>query len=78
MITQSSEGAMATLKTLRINLGWSQKDLAKAAGVNTFITSRAENGHRITAAKAKAIADAFSRAYGKEISVADIEGLDVE
>lgn len=78
MTIQSGEGAMADLKTLRINLGWSQKDLARAAGVSTFVTSRAENGYRITAAKAKAIADAFSRAYGREIVVAEIEGLDVE
>lgn len=66
-----------TLRDLRVNLGWSQRDLAREAGVNGFITSQAENGKRITPIKAKAIADALSRAYGREIRVTDIEGLQV-
>jgi transcriptional regulator with XRE-family HTH domain len=67
-----------SLRELRINLGWSQKDLAREAGVNTVITSNAENGKRITAVKAKALADALSKAYGREIRPLDIEGLNVE
>jgi DNA-binding XRE family transcriptional regulator len=66
-----------TLKTLRINLGWSQKDLAHKAGISTFTTSQAENGKRIAPKNAKAIADALSRAYGSEIRVSDIVGLEV-
>lgn len=66
-----------TLRDLRINLGWSQKDLAEAAGISEFITSQAENGQRIMPKNAKAIADAFSKAYNREIRPLDIEGLNV-
>lgn len=66
-----------TLKDLRINLGWSQSDLAKAANISKFVASQAENGQRISAKMAKAIADAFSSAYGREIKPSDIEGLNV-
>ena len=66
-----------TLRELRINLGWSQRDLAVAANVSEFVTSQAENGQRITAKKAKAIADALSKEYGREIRPLDIEGLNV-
>lgn len=66
-----------TLRELRVNIGWSQKDLADAAGISKFVTSQAENGHSIMPKNAKAIADAFSRAYGREIKPFDIEGLNV-
>jgi transcriptional regulator with XRE-family HTH domain len=68
----------ATLRELRVNLGWSQKDLARESGVNAVITSNAERGKRITAVKAKAIADALGRAYGREIMPLAIEGLNIE
>jgi transcriptional regulator with XRE-family HTH domain len=67
-----------SLKTLRVNLGWTQKQLASAAGVDPATVSRAERGENITAPKAKLIADTFSREYSREIRVADIEGLNVE
>ena len=67
-----------SLKTLRINLGWTQRQLAKSAGVDPAIISRAERGETITAPKAKQIADAFTKAYGYEVRVADIKGLQVE
>jgi len=66
------------LKRLRIDLGWTQKMLAKDAGLDPTIVSRAERGINISAPSAKKIADAFSRAYGKEILVGDIEDLNVE
>ena len=66
-----------TLKTFRVNLGWSQKDLAREAGTSTFTTSQAESGKRIAPRNAKAIADALSKAYNREIRVSDIEGLEV-
>jgi transcriptional regulator with XRE-family HTH domain len=66
------------LKRLRIDLGWTQKMLAKEAGLDPTIVSRAERGVNISAPSAKKIADAFSRAYGREILVGDIEGLNVE
>ncbi len=67
-----------TLRELRVNLGWSQKDLSRESGVSTAIVSNAEKGKRLTAVKAKAIADVLSKAYGREIRPLDIEGLNVE
>jgi transcriptional regulator with XRE-family HTH domain len=66
------------LKRLRIDLGWTQKMLAKEAGIDPTIVSRAERGINISAPSAKRIADAFSKAYGKEILVGEIEDLNVE
>jgi transcriptional regulator with XRE-family HTH domain len=66
-----------TLKDLRIDLGWTQSDLATAADVSKSVVSQAESGQRIMPKKAKAIADAFSNAYGREIKPSDIEGLNV-
>jgi predicted transcriptional regulator len=66
-----------TLRELRVNLGWSQKDLAEAAGISEFVASQAENGQRIMPKNAKAIANAFSKAYKREIRPLDIEGLNV-
>lgn len=66
------------LKRLRIDLGWTQKMLAKEAGLDPTIVSRAERGVNISAPSAKKIADAFSRAYEREILVGDIEDLNVE
>ena len=66
------------LKRLRIDLGWTQKMLAREAGLDPAIVSRAERGINISAPSAKKIADAFSKAYGKAILVGDIEDLNVE
>lgn len=66
------------LKQLRIDLGWHRKTLAKEAGVDPAIITRAEKGLSISPPSAKKIADAFSKAYGKEIWVSEIEGLNVE
>lgn len=67
-----------TLNDLRINLGWNIQQLATAARVSFNSVKRAEAGERITAATAKAIADALSTAYGREIRPTDIEGLNIQ
>jgi DNA-binding XRE family transcriptional regulator len=66
-----------TLKEYRVNLGWSHNQLAKAAGIARQTVVSAEEGELITAATAKAIADALSKAYGRTINVTDIEGLNI-
>jgi transcriptional regulator with XRE-family HTH domain len=66
-----------TLRTLRVNIGWTQRDLAKHAKVSEFATSQAENGQKVSVKTAKAIADALSTAYGRAIRPLDIEGLNV-
>lgn len=69
---------MANLYKYRIDLGWSLSKLAQEAGIShPSVVRRAENGEPIQAETAKAIADALSRAYGKEIRPSEIEGLNV-
>jgi len=64
-----------TLRELRVNAGWSQNKLAKEAGISPSIVKRAEGGAPVQARTAKALADALSRAYGREILPTDIAGL---
>lgn len=66
-----------TLRTLRVNLGWTQRDLAEQARISETAMSQAENGQRISVKSAKAIADTLGRAYGREIKPLDIDGLNV-
>lgn len=66
-----------TLREYRVNLGWSQHQLAKEAGISPSIVKRAEDGAPVQARTAKALADALSRAYGREIKPTDITGLQV-
>jgi transcriptional regulator with XRE-family HTH domain len=66
-----------TLKEYRVNLGWSTNKLAKEAGLAHGTVVSAEAGEIITAATAKAIADALSKAYGYTINVTDIKGLNI-
>lgn len=69
---------MTALREYRVNLGWSQNELAKEAGISPSIVKRAEDGQPIQARTAKAIADALSRAYGQTIKPVDIEGLNIQ
>lgn len=64
-----------TLKEYRVNLGWDWAELARQAGLQAPVVRRAERGGTVKAATAKHLADAFSKAYGKEIRPTDIEGL---
>lgn len=66
------------LKKLRVDLGWTLRELARQSGVDAVTVSRAEKGLPVQAPTAKAIADAFSRAYGREIKPSDIEDLKIE
>ena len=66
-----------TLREYRVNLGWSQNQLAKEAGISPSIVKRAEDGAPVQARTAKALADALSRGYGREITPIDIAGLKI-
>jgi len=68
---------MATLRELRINLGWSIKKLAEQAGITRQSAGSAEKGLPIRPDTAKSIADALSEGYGREIKPLDIEGLNI-
>jgi len=66
-----------TLREYRVNLGWSQNQLAKEAGIAPSTVKLAEEGAPVRARTAKALADALSRAYGREIQPIDITGLQI-
>ncbi len=68
---------MATLRQYRLDLGWTVSKLAEEAQITRQSVSAAERGALIQADTAKAIADALSRAYGREIKSWEIEGLNI-
>ena len=68
---------MTTLRTYRIDLGWSVRKFAQEAKVSPHVARRAEAGEPIQASTAKALADALSRALGREVRPSDIEGLTI-
>lgn len=68
---------VSTLRELRINVGWSVKQLAEQAGITRQSAGSAERGEPIRPETAKAISDALSRAYGREIRPLDIDGLNI-
>lgn len=65
------------LREYRIELGWSINKLGEEAKITRQSAANAENGQPIKAETAKAIADTLSKAYGREIRVMDIQGLNV-
>jgi transcriptional regulator with XRE-family HTH domain len=66
-----------TLREYRIELGWSINKLAQEAGLSRPTVADAEAGRSIKAETAKALADALSRAYQRQIMVRDIQGLNI-
>ena len=76
-IIRGRDSVMATLRKLRVDLGWSQTALAKEAGISPAIAKRAEQRMPIQARTARALADALSKAYEREIKPSDIEGLQI-
>ncbi len=68
---------MSTLRELRVNLGWTIQKLAQEASVTRQAVYSAEKGDPIRASTAKALADALSRGYGREVKPLDIDGLHI-
>jgi hypothetical protein len=66
-----------TLREYRIRLGWSINKLAQEAAIVRQAAANAEAGQPIRADTAKALADALSRGYGREIDVLEIQGLNI-
>jgi transcriptional regulator with XRE-family HTH domain len=66
------------LRQYRVNqLGWSVSRLASEAGITRQAINGAEAGKPVRAETAKAIAEALSRALGREIKPLDIEELNI-
>lgn len=68
---------METLRTLRVNLGWTVVRLAQEAGVTRQAVAGAEKGIAVRADVAKAIADALSQGYGRTIQPSQIAELNI-
>ena len=68
---------MPTLREMRLDLGWTVTKLAEEAGVSRQVIASAEKGDSIRADTAKALADALSRAYGREIKSYAIDRLNI-
>jgi transcriptional regulator with XRE-family HTH domain len=68
---------MPTLRQMRLDLGWTITKLADEAGVKRRTVTDAEKGDPIRADTAKALADALSRGFGREIKSYEIEGLNI-
>ena len=66
-----------TLREYRLNLGWSLHRLARESNLTDQSVRNAETGRVIRAETAKAIADALSRGFDREILVLDIMGLNI-
>ena len=66
-----------TLTELRESVPMNIPELARASGVDDQTIRNAENGQRIYAKTARAIAEALSNALGRTIRVHDIDGLQV-
>ncbi len=68
---------MATLRELRLDLGWTVTKLAKEANITRQAIASAEKGSPMRANTAKSMANALSRAYGRDIKPYEIENLNI-
>ena len=68
---------MATVREYRLKAGMSKSDLCKKADVDYQTLTRAENGVPIQEHNAQKIANALSAALGQNISIRDLEGLNI-
>lgn len=66
-----------TLEEYRKQLGWSQAELSRRAGISYATVGKAEAGETINGRSAALICKALSKEYGKEIRISDITGWNV-
>lgn len=66
-----------TIEDYRVKLGWSRARLAREADIDTGTLRDAIAGNRIYKATAGKIANALTKALGTEITINDIEGLNL-
>ena len=67
-----------TLEEYRRQLGLSQSELARIAGLTAVTVSRAEAGENISGSTARAICQALSKELGRTIQISDVTGWNVK
>ena len=65
------------LEEYRRQLGWSQAELARQAGISSPTVSKAESGESINGRSAILICKALGRALGTPVGIDEIEGWTV-
>lgn len=66
-----------TIEDYRVKLGWSKARLAREADIDPGTLADAIAGRRIFKATAGKIANALTKALGTEITLNDMEGLNL-
>lgn len=67
-----------TIEDYRIQLGWSQAELARKADIDINTLKRAINGEQVFKHTAGAIAAALSRGLGQRLTYQDLDGINVK
>ncbi len=66
-----------TLEEYRRKYGWTVSAFARNAGVDSTTVKKALKGDRITPTTAQRLVEAISKAEGRTLYIADIDGLNV-
>lgn len=66
-----------TIEDYRVKLGWSKAKMAREAGMDVGTVNDAIAGKRIYKATAGKIANAISKGLGYEITIRDLDGLNL-
>ena len=66
-----------TIEQYRIQLAWPAARLAREAGINPQTLARMEEGKPVQLYTVAAVANALSKALDKQITIADLEGVNV-
>jgi transcriptional regulator with XRE-family HTH domain len=66
-----------TIEDYRIQLGWSQAELARKADIDINTLKRAINGQQVYKHTAGAIATALSQGLGRQITYKDLDGINL-
>jgi len=66
-----------TVKDYRLSLSWSVSELARRAKLSNKTVSRIEDGEPAYDYTVSAIARAFSEALGRNITIYDLEGVNI-
>jgi transcriptional regulator with XRE-family HTH domain len=67
-----------TVKDYRLQLGWSVNELARRSGVAPRTIKRIEQGEAVFDYIAAQVARAIAEATGRQITINDLDGLNIQ